>query len=245
MCDHCPLPASPGETRRGFLRKLAGAAATASLLGSTRTAAQENSPPAVANSGWARIWTRHPEWDVHSDREERLIDFIRRDRELKFTTKLGVAHPSNLEDLCKTPFLFSFDLTAMDDPQEWTNLREYLYRGGFLYLDNCVHVSPDMQAFRHDHLLRLTRLLPASEMRRLSPEHPIYRARYPIKLDQLPGDQKTSAEQHGALYGVFDDNRMVALLSLAHLFCGWPENPGIVEACMKQLTNIYVYSRAH
>jgi hypothetical protein len=245
MCDECHSPSSPGETRRGFLRKLAGAVATASLIGTTHGTAAESPPLEVANTGWARLVTRHPEWNFHNEREEQLIDFIRRDRELKFNTRLSVAYPDSLENLCKTPFLFTFDMTAMDDPREWANIREYLYRGGFLYLDNCVHVSPDMQAFRHDHLLRLTRLLPSSEMRRLSNDHPIYRTRYPITLDQLPKDPKTPADQRGALYGVFDDNRMVALLSLAHLFCGWPQNPGIVDACMKQMVNIYAYSRAH
>lgn len=245
MCEHCPSPVPSGESRRGFLKTFAAAVAAAGLIGTARAATAENPPPQVASSGWARVVTRHPRWDVHSDREADLLAFIRRDRELKFNPRIEVVRPGNLEELCKTPFLFSFDLTAMDDPREWANLREYLYRGGFLYLDNCVAISPDLQAFRQDHLLRLTRLLPASEMRRLSPDHPIYRARYPIKLDQLPGNSRTPTDQRGALYGVFDDNRMVALLSLAQLFCGWPERPEFVDACKKQLTNIYVYSRAH
>lgn len=245
MCHLCRFPTSPGETRRSFFRKLAGAAVATGLIGTARAANAGGPPPLVASSGWARLLTPHREWEFHRDREAQLVDFIRQDRSLNFNTRLGVADPASLADLCRYPFIFTFDMTMISDPRQWANIREYLYRGGFLYVDNCVHVSPDIKAYRQDHLVRLTRLLPASEWRRLSNDHPIYRTRYPIKPEQLPDDRNMPADQLRALYGVFDDNRMVALVSMAHLFCGWPENPWYVESCKKQMVNIYAYSRAH
>ncbi len=248
MCHLCRFPTPPVETRRGFFRQLAGAAVSAGLVGTGRAARAANAgdpPPAVASSGWGRILTPHPEWDFHNDREAQVVDFIREDRSLGANMRHGVADPRNLASLCQYPFLFSFDLTDIRDAREWANLREYIYRGGFLYLDNCVHVSPNITAYRTDHLTRLTRLLPASEWRRLSDDHPIYRTRYPIKPSQLPDDAHTPDDQLRALYGVFDDDRMVALVSMAHLFCGWPERPSYVEADKKQMVNIYAYARAH
>ena len=246
MCDHCHASLPPGETRREFIRKLAVATAAVGVMGTARVAAAQAAAPAtLPTAGWARLITPHREWDFHRDRESHEVEFLRQDPTLNFNTRSATVHPDDLADLCRSPFIFTFDMTMISSGRAWENIREYLYRGGFLYVDNCVHVSPDIRAYREDHLRRLTRLLPASEWRRLSDDHPIYRARYPIKVKALPDDQNTPPDQLRALYGVFDDDRMVALVSMAHLFCGWPEHPEYVDACMKQMANIYAYSRSH
>lgn len=245
MCHACDVAAST-ETRRSFVRRMACTAAAVGLAGATRWAsAAEQMPTATAKSGWARLITPHREWNYHRDREAKLLNFFANDPQLQYGGEFHHADPMSLADLCRSPFLFTFEMATLRSEQAWTNIREYLYRGGFLYLDNCVHVSPNITRFRRDHLERLTRLLPASEWRRLSPEHPIYRTRYRMDVSDLPYDSKTPAEDLRAYYGVFDDNRMVALVSLAHLFCGWPEQPHIIEPCMKQMANIYLYSRTH
>jgi hypothetical protein len=238
----------PGDTRRGFLRKLAGATAAAGLLGTTRALA-EGDPPEVANAGWARLITPTPasNWNFHRDRDQWMAQFVASKTTLRFDPALVGVGLGTFDRLCRYPFLFAWDLTRVGEKEYWANLREYLYRGGFLYLENCVVVSPDLGAYHQGHLERLLRLLPGAEVRQLSPRHPIVESEFWQKQNALP-PEKPDPRDRGlgrAFYGIYDDDRMVVLLSTARLFCGWPEQPEMVEPKMRQITRIYVYSRAH
>jgi Domain of unknown function (DUF4159) len=247
MCVDCHFSLPLTETRRSFVRKLAGATVSVGLLGVPRAAAQE-SPPPVAKSGWARLITPNGDWDFHGDRDGQFAssagDSIR-EKTGRFSSTIHHVYAADLRQLCSYPFLFSSDMTAMTNEKEWENIREYLDRGGFIYLDACVHVSPNLKRWEADHLARFTRLLPGAEVRRLAPQHLIFRALSPVDLSQLPGDAFDPPGDAKAFYGIYDDDRMVVVLSLAHLFCGWPQNPSIVDTCMTQIANIYVYSLAH
>jgi hypothetical protein len=240
MCEHCQFPEPVGETRRSFLRKVAGAATAATLLGATRAAAQGD-PPQVAKAGWARLITPNGNWNFHGDRDQGLAAFVRSHTDLHFDSTFHHVAPASIERLSSYPFLFSFDLTAIARSQDWANLREYLYRGGFIYLDNCVRVTLDPASFQRDNLERLTRLLPGAEIRRLSSQHPVFRSHFPTDLSELA----KSSSHDIAYYGIYDDDRMVVLLSTAQLFCGWPEAPDLVETKMKLIANIYAYSLEH
>jgi hypothetical protein len=244
MCDHChPRPEPSGQTRRSFLKTLAGGAAAVGLMKVTRVLAQEPPPP-ITKDGWARLVTPNGNWNYHEDQDHQLSRFIRRS-DLKFDSEFYYPEPSKLEALCAYPFIFSADLRSIKDPQHWANLREYLYRGGFLFIDNCLHISPDTNKFTQDHLALLTRLLPGSEVRKISAKHPIFGAHFPLQQRELARDPY---DPHGtnAMYGVFDDNRMVALLSLAHLLCVWhdpSQHPD--DQSNSMIANIYAYARAH
>jgi hypothetical protein len=246
MCRQCPPFPPPPETRRAFLRKLSGAVAGAGLLGATRVLAQGD-PPEVARAGWARLVTDEREWDFHGDRDSQFASAmaasIIQKTGVKFSSTIYHVTPGNLNQLCAHPVILTNELTAVNDEKDWENIREYLYRGGFIYIDACVHVTPDLKSFRQEHLSRLTALLPGSEIRRLSPKHPIFSACFPIDLSVLHGDPQDPPGESRAMYGVYDDDRMVALLSLAHLFCGWPQEPSTVEIKMEQIANTYVYAR--
>jgi hypothetical protein len=244
MCRHCQSPLSVPESRRSFLRKVTAAAAGVSLLGATRVAAQGDLPQ-VAKSGWARLITPNPNWDFHRDRDDQVGAYL--GEALNLRAGFDTVSPLRLRDICAYPFLFSFDLAAIRNPDDWSNVREYLYRGGFLYLDYCVRVLGNLTLaqFADLHLARLTRLLPGAEVRRLSAKHPVFRSPFPINLDILTKAPEPQAGQVRTFYGIFDDDRMVAMVSTAQLFCGWPEEPQTVDTKLRMLTDVYAYSRAH
>jgi hypothetical protein len=254
MCDHCHFPEPVRETRRSFLRKLAGGAVSAALVGNTRAAAQGKQPQ-VAKAGWARLVTSSPYWNFHQDRDPTQIEFIQQNTHLKIDPTVYSVKPSSLDGLCAFPFIFTNNLTAVRNVGDLANIREYLYRGGFIYIDGCVNlnVTPSFSIFYKQHLALLAHLVPGSQVLQLPSSHPIFRERFPMDervFVAVPGAPATdtSPQWQGAipaLYGVFDDDRMVALLSLEHLLCGWPDNPGKMPNALREITNIYVYALAH
>jgi Domain of unknown function (DUF4159) len=244
MCDHCHhLRESSRETRRSFLQKLVAGAAIAGLMRGTRVLAQE-APPPITNPGWARLITPNRDWNFHEEQDRLLTSFVRRS-DLKFDGEFNYVDPANLEKLCAYPFIFTADMRPIRDQQHWANIREYFYRGGFVFIDNCLHISPNTKEFAEDHVALLTRLLPGSEVRRISAQHPIFHAHFPLEQGQLARDPYDPTGKN-AMFGIFDDDRMVALLSMAHLLCVWhkpTQHPDDLSNSM--IANIYAYSRAH
>ena len=234
-------------SRRGFIKKLTGAPALATLDALSRPAAAQPNPsakPTAGRTSWAWLVTPDPDWDAHAGNVPDLAKFIRQETNLELDPTLHPVKPSNLEQLCACPFIFSEDLTKVKNAQELLNLREYLYRGGFIYVDACLNakINPSLRVFYERHLAFISKLLPGAEIRRLGADHAIFRAYFPLKESVVTKFYTTDWPQ--ALYGVFDDNRMIMLLSLQTLFCGWPQDPEKMQIDLRQITNIYVYALA-
>jgi hypothetical protein len=251
MCDQCRLAGPVPESRRTFLKRLAEAAAITGLVGCTRAMAQGNQPK-VGHTGWARLVTSSPFWDVHQDQDSTLAAFIRKETALKIDLTCYPVKPVDLERLCAFPFIFTNNLTAVRDARELLNLREYLYRGGFIYIDGCVNrgVTLSFRRFYEEHIGLFQYLLPGSVVRRLPADHAIFHAYFPVRESQLqfdpvnPDYQWAGATQ--GLYGVFDDDHLLVILSLDHLQCGWPEKkPEERRMAQQEIANIYVYALAH
>jgi hypothetical protein len=156
--------------------------------------------------------------------------------------------PTRLADLCAFPFIFSNHLAALSDASQLSNLREYLYRGGFIYLDGCddYTVNPSFRVFHEQHIALFARWLPGSQVRLLPPQHPIFRSIFPVTESSViskagPHDPKWAGASQ-ALYGVFDDDRMIILLSQLHLRCAWGVDRDNTELKMRQAANIYAYA---
>jgi hypothetical protein len=45
-----------------------------------------------------------------------------------------------------------------------------------------------------------------------------------------------------AMQGVFQGERMIAVISTRGLECGWPQTPLRAPGCMKMIVNAYVYA---
>ena len=101
MCHHCLPPSLPSTTRRSFLKNLAGTGAAVALAGAMPRvlAAAAGSQTQPGHTGWARLVTPHPYWDLHREQDTLVAGFIRREVRLNLDTDGGKVDPAALERL--------------------------------------------------------------------------------------------------------------------------------------------------
>ncbi|MBC8094656.1 MAG: DUF4159 domain-containing protein [Akkermansiaceae bacterium] len=195
---------------------------------------------------WARLVTPNQDWVIHSDRDPGLAGFIRANTSLDIWKSQYSANPAHLDQLCLHPFIYAKDLRWVRDPAQLTNISEYLRRGGFMCVDACAteEVNPDMEAYLRDNTAIFKRMFPAAEIRKLSETHGVYTCFFKLsRTDIYTPDMGNQARRAGyGLYGVFVEGRMVAIISMYGLQCGWPQTPMRTPGCMKFILNMYVYA---
>jgi hypothetical protein len=211
--------------------------------------AQSETAPRGGRVGWARIITSSPAWKRHADADPRLTEFIRKQTSLNLDPTWYSADPATVEQLSAYPLLYTNNLTDVVNVEHQKNLGEYLARGGFIIVDACIdpRVTPDPDAFLQRHIAFMKALSPGAEIRELPKNHEIYQHYFTLK-DTPPhmfmNDVFDKRWSHHGLYGVFQDQRMVALITLSGLQCSWASHPERAHAteCMKMIVNIYVYA---
>lgn len=246
MCHCCKVSSALRETRRRFLRKLPTCLVV--LLGATRGLSQPEEPLARRN-GWARLITPHPFWNLHFEQDPIIAGFLRREVPLRFDSNSYTVDPADLDALCSFPFIFTNDLTAIVDSTQLDHLQEYLRRGGFFYIEACLdhRVTRGFGDFLSRHSALFAKLLPGSEFRPLAPDHAIFQTYFRVDENQLARiDPRVDPERWKnappALYGIFQKNRLISLLSLDHLQCEWITKPEKIPLAIRQIANLYVYA---
>jgi hypothetical protein len=216
----------------------------ASLVLGTVAALGEGPTPRGGRVAWGRLVTESLSWRVHGENDTVLATFIRENTSLNIDPTCYSADPSRLEELSKYPFIFTNNLTNVTDPSRLANIREYLYRGGFIYIDRCVNLAYSLpqEPFYERHVALFARLLPGCAIRELPDNHAIYHCYFTLDGTGTRLRMGHIEAGHNGIYGVYVENRMVVLLSLANLQCGWPNSPAKRDACMKMIANIYVYA---
>ena len=220
-------------------------------------AAADGHPPAPTSIGgsvrWARLKTPSLSWNRHADSDPRLLDFIRTNTSLNIDSHWYAARVDHLNDMILYPFLFSEGIHRVTDKTGLDNLREYLQRYGFLFIDSCINtdINPDPDMFLAAQIATFTALLPNVKIERLPNDHEIYN--FYFKLPEgLPhtymmNHYNEDWHKHG-LYTVRDGARMVGMISLSGLQCGWagmePNRKHVVD-CEKMMLNIYAYASTH
>jgi hypothetical protein len=196
--------------------------------------------------GWARLATASRHWDVHGGQDGTLAAFIKGQTSLNIDSTSYSAEPGKLEELCKYPFLYSKDLSPVRDARHQDNLREFLQRGGFLCVDFCgsPSINRDVMAVFRRNREFFQKLLPGAEVRQLPRDHPVYRCYFTVGEEEIFTKDMGKQEpgEFNGLYGVFSGGRMVAMISMYGLECGWPQTPLRTPGCMKMILNIYVYA---
>ncbi|HEX2852616.1 MAG TPA: DUF4159 domain-containing protein [Opitutaceae bacterium] len=193
--------------------------------------------------------TKSRYWNFHTDRDPILAGFIRKETTLNIDPTWYSVDPARLDQLCAIPFIYVKDLAYVRSKTELQNIREYLQRGGFLCIDACTTPprTPDMEVYLRTNRDILQRLIPGVEILRLPETHAIYHCYFKVQPGDffpLPNGTPRSRE-HDGLYGVFEGKRMVGVISMYGLECGWPESPARKPGCMKMIVNIYVYAMTH
>lgn len=203
--------------------------------------------------GWARLKTPGEHWMRHATGDPTLMRFLREQTTLNIDPTWYVADVQSLDQMCGYPLLFSQSLVVIKETSARTHLVEYMKRGGFMLVDACcnLNVTPDHDAFLAEHVAFLKEVLPAAKVVLLPPEHEVYRCRFQMPAGHPPhsffrNEFDARKARHG-LYGIMLGERMVGIISLSGLQCGWSPMgvtppPGQLEACMKMLVNIYIYA---
>jgi hypothetical protein len=165
------------------------------------------------------------------------------------------------KELKKYPFLF---MTG-ENPYQFSenekhNLQQYILRGGFLLMDDCV-VGSGGDFFYQSSYKLLEEAFGHGAVRRVPPEHEVFHNVYDLGETGLPSLQYNRplynpslpymhGQNHGAR-GVFVEDRLAVFLSSTDIHCGWCDSLGhefgrqSYEKAIQMGINIIMYALSH
>lgn len=167
----------------------------------------------------------------------------------------------NLKETGKYPFLFMTDENyyEFNKTQEY-NLREYIMRGGFLLMDDCV-VGSGGDFFYQSSYQMLERIFGRGAVKRISQEHEIFHNVYDLGQTGLPSMEYVKRRRRGGLpymhgqnhgaRAVFIEDRIAVFLSSTDIHCGWCDSYGTEwgkdnhEKAIQMGINIIMYALSH
>ncbi len=166
-----------------------------------------------------------------------------------------------LEDLTKYPFLFMTgeNFYTFTQNQKY-NLREYIMRGGFLLMDDCV-VGAGGDFFYQSSYQLLEDVFGRGAVTRIPQEHEIFHNVYDLGDTGLPsldypkrqhpgGLPYMHGQNHGAR-AVFIDDRLAIFLGSTDIHCGWCDRQGFefgrpnYEKAIQMGINVIMYAISH
>ena len=174
-----------------------------------------------------------------------------------------------MEKLKKYPFLFMTGENhyKFDDRQK-ANLKEYIRRGGFLLMDDCVVGSGGDFFYKSSYEL-LEQVFGRDAVKRIPLQHEVFHNIYDLGDKGLPfmerqnrifmpgmrqPRQKGSPYMHGQNHGargIFIGDRLAVFLSSTDLHCGWCDSHGFefgkqsYEKAIQMGINIIMYAISH
>ena len=228
------------------------AAIVAAALGASKLLiGQDSQPKRGGRVRWGRLkfplatagakWYSHPEGDLN------LIQRIRTVTNVDLAFDFGVADVADLTQMTEFPFIFMHaqQPAALSDLHR-ANIREYLRRGGFLFIDDCMAAPSQPDVFYKAMRNEMRRILPAARYDRFDTDrnHEIFRCVYRMP-DGLP--QGHPRGRNNGLWGVYDKDRLVALMCSNDFHCAWAQWFGqqSEELALRIGVNIYVYAMSH
>jgi hypothetical protein len=198
---------------------------------------------------WARLQTKSPYWNRHSEFEGSMLSRMRTHTSLNIDRNWRSVTALRVEDLCRFPFIYAESIMALSTV-EAANLAEYLRRGGFLLIDACINVgvTPNPESFLRGHIKLLTQKFPDLRVATLPPEHEVFSIMFHMR--ECPPQTRTPGRNNWAngptlpLRGIYSGDRMIGMISLNGYQCGWAGfgGPQTADECIQMLTNIYVYA---
>lgn len=135
----------------------------------------DNTQHALGKFEWARLKTDNPYWNQHAERDQFVIDLMRKQTSLQIGNSWHAARVGHLNELSAYPFLFAESISPLSNT-EAAVLAEYLRRGGFLLIDACIRstVNPDWEKYLASQIKTLVRLFPQVRVEALGPDHEIF-----------------------------------------------------------------------
>ncbi len=163
------------------------------------------------------------DWNNDPDDARGLVNESGRDWKTMLTWQIVNPTHATIEDMLIAPIAFMNGHQAPQMTAEGRRvLREYLEQGGFLLADACCSSREFDEGFRRF----IKEILPEEEyqLKKLGPEHPVWRARYLLNPDLNP------------LWGIEHGCRTMLIYSPRDLSCYWnqaerdPGNPSVTAA---------------
>jgi hypothetical protein len=201
---------------------------------------------------WARLKypvkgsSRHEsdwDWHAHPTGDMRMIDFIRRNTTVNLKEDWNVVDVESLDKMCAFPFIFIHGQRTQNMSQAGKrNLREYLLRGGFVFVDDCVWQKKDpYQDVLYQSFLRLFKeLFPEVRIQRADMKHPLFHCYF--KIDVFPHCQG----KNNGISLVTLNERLIDIITSSDIHCGWVTESWFgaqkTREAYRMGVNIYVYS---
>jgi hypothetical protein len=159
-----------------------------------------------------------------------------------------VVRLGDFDEMCRKPFAFMTGDGEFRLPEnEQQNLREFLERGGFMMVDDCVDNAPGAvkDQFFQCYAGLVNRLFPDNPMRKIPYDHEIFH----IYFDFQEGCPRVQGVPHGA-YGLFEQGtgRIMSWCSAGDIHCGWSGRwvgPEMSVECLKMGINVVIYFLSH
>jgi hypothetical protein len=172
------------------------------------------------------------------------------------------------QELKKYPFLFMTGENHYQlNEKQKQNLRDYIARGGFLFMDDCV-VGSGGDFFYQSSYKVLQDVFGPKAVKRVPREHEVFHNVYDLgetglphleyQKRRLPGINRAKrtplpymhGQNHGAR-GVFIGDRLAVFLSSTDIHCGWCDSHGYefgrenYEKAIQMGINIIMYAISH
>ncbi len=195
-------------------------------------------PIAIGKAAWSEDdrWNRHPK-GVH---------YLTRRLEKEWNQRLNWqtvrTADASTDDLLEAPVLFISGRKALElTEKEKTTLKEYLENGGFLFAEACQGEGCGDAAFDDAFRDLMAEILPDSNLEPLPPDHPIWRAHYPL----FPDEERPLLAMQSCC-------RTSVIYCPANLSCYWSlDRPAIapnprlkkrIESCIQIGVNVVTYA---
>ena len=121
-------------------------------------------------------------------------------------------------DAARLPMLYRTGHNAFTfSPKERTALRDYILKGGFIYFDTCC----GREAFAQSARKELALIFPEKPLRRLPPDHPMFRCYYDVPKVSYTPAAGISGMTPPPIEGIDIGCRTAILFSSYDMSCGW------------------------
>ena len=182
------------------------------------------------------------DWHAHPSGDVKMIQILRDYTSINLKQEWNVADIKDLDKMCHFPLIFMHGQRLINiDRKRENNLREYVLRGGFLLIDDCVYnkySGPDL--FFYSMKAKLKKLFPGVKLKKLNTSNKPFKCYF--KMQRWPHMQG----RNNGIYAAYYKKRLIAFLYSSDLHCGWV-NVGWFSStktrnAYKMGVNLYVYA---
>ena len=184
-------------------------------------------------------------WDIWPVGDQVLRTHVKKNSNINILTDPIVVNLDHPDRLVQYPFVFmtsegKFRLS----PESTKNLREYLFRGGFLYADDCCF-EQRLDYFYLSWVEEMKRIFPDATIKAVPADHEVFHCFY--DLTAVPHCQGV---QHQPM-GLFDktSGRLMSMCTSGDIHCGWVGfgnlNPNECKKSLELGTNIIIHCLTH